>query len=771
MPLQPGCSQEAVSANIAELIRSGKPPDVAAAIAYDQCKGEYTPDEWVKLLAFMQASKGALSFTGATVKADSAGRFEGHLVRYGSPSDSDLDNEWFSANTYFMLKNGYPIKGAPVNYQHGLDSDFGAFNMGIFDLVEEDDIGLLVEAQLHNYEDYIAMLKELGRLKQVKISKAQLDHKANLAVKAVNELVATVPMKMSMGADPAAFYVNPDTGHIDICGIVHGALTPTPADDKQPLVQFKSAWQNITDLTPDTFSVTMDNVISATDGQATKADVPDSATGTPEDVGVDMSRIDTILTDNLKSNNNSEEFIPMNKEELLEKIAKQLDPILEEILEQVNLDVDKEGEEELLDEMLGKAEEDLPKDEEEIKAIEDEEEVVEIVKANVKNWLPDAIKAHMEKQAQEEARHKSLAAEIIEGAKSNAPAHSYKKQRGGFAEKNVNVHTGKAEKPLTSLVKSQLRGAPQKGQNPYIGPLGGVLVGEQLSTEILEMLRPKVVMFDAGVRQTSVTGIGAYTVPKMTTAPTAFRPGINTAITGSEGKFAVVTAYLRPIAAVIDIPRQMLLTTQTNVEEYLRNEMERSIRLQIDKEILIGVANVVDDTGAEIKGIRTVLEADSALSSTNISTLATNGRKPKYTDLIAAETQVATGNVELDGETSGWVMHPRTRGTFRSLTTSTGEPLLYDNYSKQPYQDMIGYKVHQTTQLPVNETTGTGSDTSSIFFGNYRYGEYVMGNNIEFIVDEMTLANYLNIRITAYLYSDFIVHYPEAFYVMKGVRA
>ena len=38
MPLKSGSSKEIISANIAELIRSGYPKDQAAAIAYDHAK-------------------------------------------------------------------------------------------------------------------------------------------------------------------------------------------------------------------------------------------------------------------------------------------------------------------------------------------------------------------------------------------------------------------------------------------------------------------------------------------------------------------------------------------------------------------------------------------------------------------------------------------------------------------------------------------------------------------------------------------------------------
>jgi hypothetical protein len=38
MPLKNGKSKQAISQNIAELIRSGRPPNQAAAIAYDHAR-------------------------------------------------------------------------------------------------------------------------------------------------------------------------------------------------------------------------------------------------------------------------------------------------------------------------------------------------------------------------------------------------------------------------------------------------------------------------------------------------------------------------------------------------------------------------------------------------------------------------------------------------------------------------------------------------------------------------------------------------------------
>jgi HK97 family phage major capsid protein len=151
--------------------------------------------------------------------------------------------------------------------------------------------------------------------------------------------------------------------------------------------------------------------------------------------------------------------------------------------------------------------------------------------------------------------------------------------------------------------------------------------------------------------------------------------------------------------------------------------------------------------------------------------LGTNGDTPNYPDFVAAETQISTGNVTLDDSSSGWVMHPRTRGTLRSLTSTTGEPLLFPHWGDKPYMDVLGYKLGTTTQIPITATEGTSTDCSYVFFGNYAYSEYVMGNDVEIIVDEVSLAGNLQVKVTAYTYSDFVLHYPEAFYVMSGVRS
>jgi HK97 family phage major capsid protein len=308
-----------------------------------------------------------------------------------------------------------------------------------------------------------------------------------------------------------------------------------------------------------------------------------------------------------------------------------------------------------------------------------------------------------------------------------------------------------------------------RAQNPEIGTLGGYLLGQEMATEILPVLRPRVVAFNAGVRSVEVQGVGSYIVPKATVAPQAYRPGMNEAVPESDGQFDVVIANMRPIASNIRIPRQMLLSQAVAAEEHLRNEMVKSISLKIDQEIFIGAGKATaTDPGAQILGIERVLQTNPTYASTNVVTLAANGRKPVLQDLEDALTVLASNDVEQSDEW-GWVFHPRVEGVFRSITDTTGQPLLRGNYGEREYERLLGYRKHMSTQIPINRTTGSNNNTSLIFAGRFDFAQYVMSNQIEIIVDEYSQSRNLQVMFTAYTFSDFIVDYPQAFYLINGV--
>ena len=435
------------------------------------------------------------------------------------------------------------------------------------------------------------------------------------------------------------------------------------------------------------------------------------------------------------------------------------------------------------DEILKQLGADMPADE---LAEEMTEAIIEEAKSED---MPEDV-AKMDEEEMEKSLRKHFEARLVnvgltiaqqrkESGISNAVrnainAEGQPKTRGGFdghANKNI-AFIGRAEAPsLAGYVKARLGygdSSAYRAQNPEIGPLGGFLIGQELSTQILDPLRPKVVMFNAGVRQTTVNNIGVYTIPKMTSAPTAYRPGINEPISDSNAQFDQVSAVLRPIAGKSIIPLQLLMHSPMEAQSKIQEQLVMSLNLGIDQEILIGTGSVEQqNTGKGILGVERAVALSSA-ASTNIVTLAANGAPVTFDNLIDADTRLDINNVQDTGNRA-WVMAPRDKGNIRKIKDAVGQPLLFENYSQAPYAELLGRRAFTTTQLPTNLTTGTNANTSWLFYGDWAYSEYVMSNTIEVIVDQVTLADKLQVRIIAYTYSDFIVHYPEAFYVMKGV--
>lgn len=202
--------------------------------------------ETIQRLGIIRADTGVIAkYSGGAIKRLNERAFEGHIIRWHDPQRLDLTGEWFSRRTYLMKNAGYPIVGAPINYQHGMQKDFGSLAIGLIKFTDEDEIGQFVRGELKTREDYIAMLQEIGRKADVRFTDPQLSQKSDLAIKAVDTLIASVPLQFSGGFDPSTWLVDPDSKHIDQSGVIHAAFTPTPADDLNPQIQFKSAWDEV----------------------------------------------------------------------------------------------------------------------------------------------------------------------------------------------------------------------------------------------------------------------------------------------------------------------------------------------------------------------------------------------------------------------------------------------------------------------------------------------------------------------------------------------
>jgi HK97 family phage prohead protease len=139
------------------------------------------------------------------VKSDRLGYVKGYLVRFGDASKSDLEGDFFTANTDF----GFPAaKGqrVPLNvyYHHGMDSVVGRKSIGT-GFVKMDDTGLWYEAQLDLADEYAKMVAKLCKQGKMGFSSGAASHMVE---------------RKSMG----------DVAEITRWCIAEASITPTPAE-------------------------------------------------------------------------------------------------------------------------------------------------------------------------------------------------------------------------------------------------------------------------------------------------------------------------------------------------------------------------------------------------------------------------------------------------------------------------------------------------------------------------------------------------------------
>lgn len=157
---------------------------------------------------------------GGAVKALGDGKIGGHLIRFGSPSDIDLENDFFTKSTDYAVDwSKEPISA--VYYNHGFDPTLKHRVLGSGSM-KMDDVGVWIEAQLamrDEYEKAIYQLAEAGKLGWSSGTAGHLLDRKNYGN--VNEIT-----RWPLGLD--------------------ASLTPTPAEYRNAVVSLKTWSESLT---------------------------------------------------------------------------------------------------------------------------------------------------------------------------------------------------------------------------------------------------------------------------------------------------------------------------------------------------------------------------------------------------------------------------------------------------------------------------------------------------------------------------------------------
>jgi len=260
---------------------------------------------------------------------------------------------------------------------------------------------------------------------------------------------------------------------------------------------------------------------------------------------------------------------------------------------------------------------------------------------------------------------------------------------------------------------------------------GGNLVADDLlAGSFIDILRNRMAIMQAGT--TVLSGLtGNISIPRQTSASTAYWVGEGSAPTESQQAFDQVNMTPKTLGGYVDFSRRTLLQASIDVEQFVRGDLAKVLALELDRAGIYGTGSSNQPTG---------LTQTTGIGTQTITTYGT------FAEYIGMETDVASANA--DAGALKYIVNAAARGALKSTekASNTAQFVWEGN-------EINGYPALVSNQLANND----------VLFGDF--SQLVMGtwSGVDLTVDPYAGATSGNIRVIALQDVDFAVKQPGAF--------
>jgi HK97 family phage major capsid protein len=275
---------------------------------------------------------------------------------------------------------------------------------------------------------------------------------------------------------------------------------------------------------------------------------------------------------------------------------------------------------------------------------------------------------------------------------------------------------------------------------------GGNLKGtDLLASDFVDALRPKLVLADLGAKM--MTGlVGDIAIPALNARTSTYWVAESGVPTEGSPTVRQITMAPKTVGAYVDISRKLSKQGTPDAENLFRNDM------------VMQVASAIDTVGINGGGSNepTGILQTSGIGATN---MGDNGLAPTWESVVNNVREVSIDNAL--GGNLAFLTNPKVVAKMRNVVrvSSTDSRFIMDDRN-----DLFGYRVVQTNNVPSNLTKGTSSGVCSAFiFGNFN--DLIIGQwgGTDILVDPYTGSGSGTIRVVVFADVDIAVRHAQSF--------
>jgi HK97 family phage major capsid protein len=250
-------------------------------------------------------------------------------------------------------------------------------------------------------------------------------------------------------------------------------------------------------------------------------------------------------------------------------------------------------------------------------------------------------------------------------------------------------------------------------QNISTGSAGGFLVPEDVSTEVIELLRPASVVMSLNPQIVDMPN-GNLTMNRLSTGAAASYIGEQQDVPATSVEFGQVKLSAKKLAALIPISNDLLRASSVAADRLVRDDLVAALAQRMDTAFIRGAGTAFTPRGLRFQALGTTVAATHLLTVTGADTLA-----DITTNL--GRLELALMNADVPMTRPGWLMAPRTYMRLLNIRDGNG------NFAFPEVQrgELRGKPFRVTTQIPTNLGGGNESELGLIDFAHVVVGEHM----------------------------------------------